>query len=129
MKTEREERGWEDELSVMGRRRGKVGGGSGGAAKTWPKMKTKRGHGVIDRLIPPHAPVTRLIGVAKTEAGRGKGERRQSHGSVRPLRSGLCRVCAAAPPSSLQSFPSKLHPQGGAGNESCKGFLLSFFFN
>lgn len=30
-------------------------------------MKMKRGDGVIDCLIPPHAPVTLLIGVAKIE--------------------------------------------------------------
>lgn len=104
-----------------------MGRGSGAAAKTWPKMKMKRGDGVIDRLIPPHAPVTRLIGVAKTEAGMGGG-RRQPHGSVRPLRSGGSAGCVCvSPPSSLQSFPPKLHPQGGAGNESCEGFLFFFF--
>lgn len=106
-----------------------MGGGSGGAAKTWPKMKTKRGDGVIDRLIAPHAPVTRLIGVAKTEAGRGKGERRQSHGSVRPLRSGLCQgVWRRRRPlpfkASLRSFILKEELE----MSPARGFFFLLFF-
>lgn len=92
-----------------------MGRGSGAAAKTWPKMKMKRGDGVIDRLIPPHAPVTRLIGVAKTEAGMGGGA---SATRQRPASQvgGLCRVCVCV----AALFPSKLPSEASSSRRSWK---------
>lgn len=89
-----------------------MGRGSGAGAKTWPKMKMKRGDGVIDRLIPPHAPVTRLIGVAKTEAGRGEAGGRGEASATRQRPASqvgaLPGVCACRRPlpfkASLRSF-------------------------
>lgn len=85
-----------------------MGRGSGAAATTWPKMKMKRGDGVIDRLIPPHAPVTRLIGVAKTEAGMGVGGVSHTAASGLSGRGSAGCVCACRRPlpfkASLRSF-------------------------
>lgn len=75
--------------------------------------KMKCGEEVIDCLIPPHTPVTRLIGAVTTGLGGG--------GEVLVTRQGSAPQVGA--PGVWIFRPLKLPPQEEAGNESCEGFL------
>lgn len=94
--------GWgcEDVLSLMGEKERKSG-----QREWWRrlKMKMKRGDGVIDGLVPPRAPVTGLIGAAKTGGGEASVTRRgpASQGQGAP------HAECVAPSSSLGSFVLK----------------------